>query len=267
MEVNLVGQKALVVGAYGGMGRAISVVLAREGVACALMGRSHEGLIEAANACAEAGTAAFPVVCDIAQTETIESAVKQVVDTLGGLNFLVNCAGVHEHGKAQDVDLAAWDSMLDINLRAHYYLARQALPEINRQPGGVIIKIGSIVGSHSGAGLHLAASRGLDGYAGAVFEDVREFETKVCTIRPGFVNTSLAASDRLDSALMIQPEDIARTVLFVLTMPETACPTEITIRPQRSPYIRTQGLRDGPSVGVVPPECRLRVTRRLFANP
>ena len=77
------------------------------------------------------------------------------------------------------------------------------------------------------------------GFAEALFEDVRESGTKVCTIRPGFVNTSMAASDRLDPALMIQPEDIARAVLFVLTMPETACPTEITMRPQRSPYIRT----------------------------
>ena len=90
--------------------------------------------------------------------------------------------------------------------------------------------------SAAGAGMRLAVYRALAGYAEALFEDVRESGTKVCTIRPGFVNTSLAASDRLDPALMIQPDDIARTVLFVLTMPETACPTEITIRPQRSPY-------------------------------
>jgi NADP-dependent 3-hydroxy acid dehydrogenase YdfG len=68
---------------------------------------------------------------------------------------------------------------------------------------------------------------------------VREYGTKVCTIHPGFVNTPLVSSDRLDRGLMIQPEDIARTVRFVLMMPETACPTEITIRPQRSPYLKT----------------------------
>ncbi len=241
-DAELEGRKALIVGAYGGMGRAVALTLAREGVACALMGRSHEGLIEIANACAEAGTAAFPVVCDIAQMETIESAVRQIVDTLGGLNFLVNCAGFYQKTTADEGALETWDRVLDVNLKGTYHLARHALPEINKSPGGAIIKIGAIPSSYSGAGAYLATTRGLDGYADALFEDIREYGTKVCIIRPGFVNTSLAVAasdDRLDPALMIQPEDIARTVLFVLTMPETACPTEITIRPQRSPYLRT----------------------------
>lgn len=237
-EANLTGRKALVVGAYGGMGSAVAVALAREGVACALMGRSRERLMETAKTCAEAGTAAFPVVCDIAQTETIESAVRQAVDALGGLNFLINCAGFYQKTTADQGALETWDRILDVNLKGTYHLARHALPEINKSPGGAIIKIGSFPSSYSGAGAFLATTRGLDGYADALFEDIREYGTKVCIIRPGFVNTSLAAaaSNRLDPALMIQPEDIARTVLFVLTMPETACPTEITIRPQRSPY-------------------------------
>ncbi|MCZ6837833.1 MAG: short-chain dehydrogenase, partial [Alphaproteobacteria bacterium] len=102
--------------------------------------------------------------------------------------------------------------------------------------GGAIIKIGSIPSSYSGAGAFLATSRGLDGYADAMFEDIREYGTKVCTIRPGFVNTPLVDSNRLDRSRMIQPEDIARTVLFVLKMPGSTCPTEITLRPQRPPY-------------------------------
>jgi NADP-dependent 3-hydroxy acid dehydrogenase YdfG len=194
--------------------------------------------METAKTCAEAGTAAFPVVCDIAQTETIESAVRQAVDALGGLNFLINCAGFYQKTTADQGALETWDRILDVNLKGTYHLARHALPEINKSPGGAIIKIGSFPSSYSGAGAFLATTRGLDGYADALFEDIREYGTKVCIIRPGFVNTSLAASmsNSAAPALMIQPEDIARTVLFVLTMPETACPTEITIRPQRSPY-------------------------------
>jgi NADP-dependent 3-hydroxy acid dehydrogenase YdfG len=218
------------------MGSAVAAALAREGVACALMGRSRERLMETAKACAEAGTAAFPVVCDITQTATIEVAVKQVIDTLGGLNFLINCAGLYEKTTADEGALETWDRILDVNLKGTYHLARHALPEINKSSGGAVIKVGSFPSSYSGAGAFLATTRGLDGYADALFEDIREYGTKVCMIRPGFVNTSMAASNRLDPVLMIQPEDIARTVLFVLTMPETACPTEITIRPQRSPY-------------------------------
>ena len=234
--VNLKGRKALIVGAYGGMGRAVAIALGREGVACALMGRSAERLAETANACADAGTTPTTVVCDVARTETIEGAVREAIDGLGGLNFVIHCAGVHGKTRGDDGDLKLWDKVLDVNLRSTYHIARHALPEINTSPGGAVIKIGSIPASYSGAAAFLATTRGLDGYADALFEDVRGYGTKVCTIRPGFVNTSMARSERLDPDRMIQPEDIARTVLFVLAMPGTACPTEITIRPQRSPY-------------------------------
>jgi NADP-dependent 3-hydroxy acid dehydrogenase YdfG len=176
---------------------------------------------------------------DNSSTATIEGAVHQAIEALDGLNYLINCAGAYERSKADEGDLEAWDQVLDVNLRGTYHLARHALPEINKSSGGAIIKIGSIPSSYSGAGAFLATSRGLDGYADALFDDVREYGTKVCTIRPGFVNTPMATSNRLDPARMVQPEDVARTVLFVLTMPQTACPTEITLRPQRSPYFGT----------------------------
>ena len=235
-EIALQNGKALIVGASGGMGRAITLGLAREGVACALLGRDAGRLDELAKACAEAGAAAFPVACDIARTETIGAAVSGAIDRLGGLNFVVSCAGRYERCSGDEGDLEAWDGVLDVNLRATYHLARHALAEINRVPGGAVIKIGSIASCYPGSGAFLATTRGLDGYMEALFEDVRQFGTKVCVIRPGFVNTSLTVSDRLDPARMIQPQDIARTVIFALRMPGTACPTEITIRPQRSPY-------------------------------
>ncbi len=235
-DIGLVGKKALVVGAYGGMGKAVALALARESVACALMGRTLDRLTEAADACAEAGTPATPIACDIAQTATIQGAVGKAIDSLGGLNFLVNCAGVYKRSRADDGKMQTWDQVLDVNLKGTYHLARYALPEINKSPGGAVIKIGSIPSAYSGAGAVLATSRGLDGFADAMFEDIREYGTKVCIIRPGFVNTEMVSKDRLDPARMIQPDDIARVVLFVLTMPENACPTEITIRPQRSPY-------------------------------
>ena len=236
MTIQLHGRKALIVGGSGGMGRSIATALAAEGMACAVLGRSAEALAQTVEACRAAGADAHSVLCDLSRTDGLEAATAEAIDRLGGLNALINCAGAHERGKGHEVELAAWDRVLDTNLRAHYHLCRHALPEINKQPGGAVIKIGSITASSSGAGMHVAASQALDGFSQALFEDVREFGTKVCVIRPGFVNTRMSSSDRLDSQKMIQPEDIARTILFVLSMPATACPTEIVLRPQRTPY-------------------------------
>jgi len=99
-----------------------------------------------------------------------------------------------------------------------------------------VIRINSLEAIYPGSGIQSAQKRALDGYAEALFEDVREFGTKVCTIQPGFTNTPHVKPGRINRELMIQPEDIAETVKFVLLMPETACPTEILIRPQRSPW-------------------------------
>ena len=230
--------KAIVVGANGGMGAAIALALAQQGIELALTGRNEQAITELAHTCNEAGSKAFPVVCDIANTATIEAMVAKAIAGLGGLNFLINCAGISADGKLHAADLADCEAILDTNLRAHLYLARYATPEINKNPGGAVIKIGAVHHPYSGASTYLAANLGGEGLAEALFEDVREFGTKVCNIKPGWVNTPLVeAEEGIDKALMIQPEDIARTVLFVLSMPQTACPTEILILPQRSPYI------------------------------
>ena len=237
VEYRLSG-KAMVVGATGGMGSSVARALARAGVDLALLGRNEAMLERVAGNCRDAGADAIAVGCDIADIGGIEAVVKDAIGTLGGLNYLVNCAGISRSGKLHENDLSGSDAILDTNLRAHMYLVRYAVPEINKSPGGAVIKIGAVNHPYSGVNTYLAANRGGEGYAEALFEDVREFGTRVCTVRPGWVNTPLVASvDGIDPDLMIQPDDIAQTVLFVLTLPVTACVTELTVLPQRSPYV------------------------------
>jgi NADP-dependent 3-hydroxy acid dehydrogenase YdfG len=232
----LSSRKALIIGANGGIGSAVAIALAQQGVELALVGRNTAALDTICSTCNEAGARSFPLTCDIAQADKIESTVNTAIEQLGGLNFLINCAGISASDKLHETDLASSLAILDTNLRAHLYFARHALPEINRHSGGAVVKIGAVDHPYSGVNTYLAANRGAEGLAAAMFEDVREFGTKVCTIKPGWVNTALVESEGIDSSLMIQPDDIAQTVLFVLSLPGTACPTEITILPQRSPY-------------------------------
>jgi len=232
----LMSKKAMVIGANGGMGSAIAIELARNGIDLALVGRNEVAITTIAENCIQAGSKAIPLVCDISKTDTIKSTVYKAIEQLEGLNYLINCAGISASNKLYETDLASSEAILDTNLRAHLYFSRFALPEINKQSGGAVIKIGAVNHPYSGVNTYLAANLGGEGLAEAMFEDVREFGTRVCTIKPGWVNTPLVRSENIDPALMIQPADIAQTVLYVLSMPDTACPTEITILPQRSPY-------------------------------
>jgi 3-hydroxy acid dehydrogenase / malonic semialdehyde reductase len=229
--------KALVVGATGGMGRAVARVLAQQGLELALLGRNVTATAQIVAQCEGLGATAHAVVCDIAKIDTIEAAVAGAIEKMAGLNYLINCAGISPEGKLHDSDLLSAEAILDTNLRAHLYLARYALPEINRNSGGAVVRIGAVNWVYSGVNTYTAANRGAEGLAEAMFEDVREFGTRVCTIKPGWVNTPLVTETNIDKDLMIQPEDVAQAVLFVLAMPVSACVTEMTILPQRSPYI------------------------------
>jgi NADP-dependent 3-hydroxy acid dehydrogenase YdfG len=232
----LSSRKGLVIGANGGIGSAVALALSQHGVELALVGRNQAAIEKIADTCKDTDTRSLPLVCDITEPDNIETTVNTAIEQLGGLNYLINCAGISAEAKLHETDFASSLAILDTNLRAHLYFARHALPEINRHTGGAVVKIGAVDHPYSGANTYLAASRGAEGLAAAMFEDVREFGTKICTIRPGWVNTALVQADGLDPALMIQPNDIAQTVLFVLSLPDTACPTEITLLPQRSPY-------------------------------
>jgi NADP-dependent 3-hydroxy acid dehydrogenase YdfG len=237
MESVLQGQKAIILGASGGMGQAIAVNLSEAGVMCALMGRNRGKLDSVAKKCRDVGGKPLVADVDLTKSGSVKDAINGTIEKLQGLSFFIDAAGIHVSAKVQDADLGRWDEMLDANFRNVVRAIHHALPHINASDQGAVIAIGSITSAYSGSAMAIAGKRALTGFFEALFEDVREFGTKVSIIHPGFVNTPMARSDRLKAERMIQPEDIAKTVRFVLEMPVTSCATEITLRPQRSPYV------------------------------
>ena len=229
---------ALITGASRGIGKTIAVWLAKEGASVALVSRNAKALEETARACREFGNPTLALACDLANTKSIQQLVSQTSAKLGGLNILINNAGVTGPGAADSGDLDVWDLAIDINLRSLLHLTRHALPEIEKASWGAVINIASMAGRRpfGGSGAYCAAKHGVVGFTHALFEDVREKNIKVCAICPGFVATEMTDGMGLSVQKMIQPGDVALAVEFVLTHPDTACPIEIQIMPQRSPY-------------------------------
>jgi len=125
-----------------------------------------------------------------------------------------------------------------VNVNGLMCVTRHARPHLVAAGRGAVIQIASVAGrmSFSGGGAYCASKHAVMGYTEAVFEDVREAGVKVTAICPGFVNTDMVSGRGLLMDRMIQPADVATAALFVAGFPDTGCPTEIVLRPQRSPY-------------------------------
>lgn len=235
----LVGKVALVTGAGRGIGRAISLVLAESGCRVVLASRSRDQLEELQSLIRGKSGEAHAMPTDLARDEEITRLVDSAREKWGGVDILINNAGWGKRAPVVRAKIEDWDQTLRVNLRAPMLLAHLLVPHMISKGEGAVINIGSVSGKSGEAnGAAYSASKfGLIGFTQSLYEEVREYGIKVAVILPGFVDTPLIPANRqLDRSKMIRAEDIANTVHFVLTSPDTCCPVEITVRPQKSPY-------------------------------
>jgi 3-oxoacyl-[acyl-carrier protein] reductase len=230
---------AVVTGAGRGIGKAVSLSLGRLGARVALAARTVAEL-EAVRAEMEAlGAESLVVPTDLTRDHDLERLVGETRRRWGAIDILVNNAGWGRTSPIVRASLEDWERTLRVNLWAPMVLTRLVLPELVAKGRGAVVNIGSIAGrmGQANTSAYTASKFGLVGFTECLFEEAREHGVKVAAILPGFVDTSLIpATRRLDRSKMIRPEDVAEAVCFVLVSPPTACPVEIVLRPQRTPY-------------------------------
>jgi len=228
-----------VTGAGRGIGKAVSVSLAKAGCRVVLAARTREQIEAVQKEILSQGGDALAIPTDLTADEDIQRLVEASQSKWGAADILINNAGWGKRAPVVGASLTDWDQTFRLNLRAPMVLAKALLPNMIAKREGAVINIGSVSGKTGEAnGAAYSASKfGLIGFTQSLYEEVREHSIKVAVILPGFVDTPLIPPNRqLDRSKMIQADDIAQTVLFVLTSPATCCPVEITVRPQRTPY-------------------------------
>ena len=180
------------------------------------------------------------VATDLTRDEELERLVNRAVEKWDSVDYLINNAGWGKHAPVVKAKIKDWDETLQVNLRAPMILTKLVLPTLIQKGGGAIVNIASIAAKMGGenAAAYTASKFGLLGFTQSLYEEVREYGIKVAAILPGFVDTPLIpATAKMDRSKMIRPEDVAEAVLFVLNSSPACCPVEITIRPQKTPYL------------------------------
>jgi len=227
------GTVALVTGGSKGLGFAIAKALVADGASVVITGR-HRRELERAQA--ELGSSAFAVVADVRNPAEVAAAAREPVDRFGGLDVLVNNAGIGLFKNAADMPIADWQAVIDTNLSGVFYFCHAAIPHLRQRGGGWIINISSLAGKNPfvGGTAYCASKAGLNAFSEALMQEVRYDDIRVTCLMPGSVATGFggrSAQDRPD--WKIQPEDVAEVVLDLLLMPARSLPSRIELRPSK----------------------------------
>jgi short-subunit dehydrogenase len=236
---------ALVTGAGRGIGKAISLVLAKRGYSLVLASRTVAQLEETAKEARALGSPEVDVhQVDLSDASAVSALAEHCVSAHGGVDALVNNAGVYKAGNAAEGNPDDFDFMLAVNVSAPMRLTRllsesmAARAKSSGQPG-LVLTVGSVAGLEpmQSSGAYAATKWAMRGWSLSSYQRLRYQNIKVCMISPAYVNTHLVPdSDRLLRDRMIQPEDIGQAVKFILECSSGCCPEEINLRLTLSAY-------------------------------
>jgi 3-oxoacyl-[acyl-carrier protein] reductase len=235
---DLKGQIALVTGGGRGIGKAIGLALGACGAHVIPAARSDSEIQAVAEQIKTAGGEATPLRLDLAQESSILSVFKQVQQRFGKLDILVNNAGLGLYGPVRDFRTEDLDKLLAVNLRGSFLCCREALRLMEPRKSGYIINVSSVVGfkAYVNQAAYTATKHGLVGLTKTLAQEAQPHGIRVSIVSPGGVDTDLvrAARPDLDPAVLLQPDDIAQTVLYLLSLSDRAAVDEIYIRRRKS---------------------------------
>jgi 3-oxoacyl-[acyl-carrier protein] reductase len=237
MEIK--GKSAVVTGSTKGIGRAVAESLAREGVNVCVSARDVDEIKRAVDGLSDLGDAQVTgAVCDVRDYESVRALFAHAVAELGGVDVLVNNAGVGLFGRVEEMSPEDFRAVLETNLFGVFHCCHEAIPLMKERGGGYIINISSLAGAnpHPEMAAYNASKFALNGFSEALMQEVRQDGIKVSYVMPGSVNTAFGGDAPDESkSWQLQPADIARVVIDLLRHDERSLPSRVEIRPSRPP--------------------------------
>lgn len=234
-NVNLEDRSAIVTGASTGIGRATALTLADAGANVSLAARTKSNLESVREGIESTEGDALVIPTDVRERDQVESMIAETLDAFGGLDIMVNNAGVGhwEREGIVDGDLDEWRLEIEVNLLGVMYGTHLAASVMRDSSHGDIVNVGSGSGRHPFPQWpsYVASKYGVRGFTESALRDLREDGIRVTHILPGEVETPMQPEEDIDSMQMLDPEDVAEAILFAVSRPDHVCVNELMIVP------------------------------------
>jgi 3-oxoacyl-[acyl-carrier protein] reductase len=220
---SLKGKNAIITGAGKGIGRAVAIALAQEGVNIGLVARTVSDLEKVAEELVQYGVKTAIATADVTDINAVNVAITALKSSLGAVDILINNAGIAAFGSFMELEPAKWEEIVKVNLFGPYYVTRAVLPEMIERKTGDIINVSSTAGKNGAAvtSAYSASKFGLIGMSESLMQEARKHNIRVSTLVPSTVSTDMAKDLKLTDGnpdRVMQPEDFAELVVAQLKL-------------------------------------------------
>jgi len=229
---DLSGKVALVTGGNGGIGKGIALGLGRAGANIAVVARNQDKSAGAVAELEALGIQAISIRCDVTDVDDVDTAVAACVERFGGLDIVVNNSGVNVRKLPHELDLAEWQTVIDVNLTGVFLMSKAAYPEMVKRGGGKVINIGSMMSifAHETLAPYAASKGGVVQFTKACASAWAKENIQVNTIMPGWIATDMTETLRINVPERYEtirartpaqrwgrPDELAGTAVFLAT--------------------------------------------------
>jgi 3-oxoacyl-[acyl-carrier protein] reductase len=220
---DLKNKNALITGAGKGIGKAIALALAKEGVNIILVARTQEEIDSVAAKVRSLRVKALAITADVADINSVNAAVAKALAEFGSIDILINNAGIAAFGKFLELEPTDWERIIQVNLMGTYYVTRAVLPNMIERQTGDIINISSTAGLSGNAltSAYSASKFAVLGLTESLMQEVRKHNIRVTALTPSTVATDMAKELKLTDGnpdKVMQAEDMAELIIAQLKL-------------------------------------------------
>ena len=220
---DLKNKNALITGAGKGIGKAIAIALAKEGVNVILVSRTQADVDQLADETSTLGVKSLALSADVSDINSINTAVEKALAEFKNIDILINSAGIASFGKFLELEPDAWERIIQVNLMGTYYATRAVIPNMIERQTGDIINISSTAGLNGNAltSAYSASKFAVLGLTDSLMQEMRKHNIRVTALTPSTVATDMAKDLNLTDGnpeKVMQSEDIAELIIAQLKL-------------------------------------------------